>query len=624
MRAVVSIKRISPMAALRDISLRRLQGLFLHAPMGCPLILGSLLHRSRDNRGKLRFLLPLAAAILLRTTIVFAGTQVKTIVDLQPFRTTASARFQDKGGQTGVATLIDLNPNVGAWYLLKLARPGEAEEIYHIENPAPLSQEISLEEGSANGLVITAGSRKVACPLWGPEGDAALRQAHLSGDPFAPLCGGRLYLRNSAKGHSTPIESVTAFLRYRIPGGDKVVSFVRDTFFAYLYEKKAEKSVVSASGEGQEPVRTAEGPVPALMAEGQAGRAVKPLDLGIDIEGSGPSGMSPGAWYAARGIPGVYASVLVPSGIAPGIMRSYPNIVGALDTVEMEELVYLVAFDLALFDLHYAVGTDAPGVVWSSHMRPDVKNSALPGPDGIGSSAPLVRTGIISPRDAAGAVATFTGGFKRYHGAFKYGDLSLKNHGSHYGFLEDGVLFSTLQPGLATVYALTDGLVDMKTWTNADDDLLPKMASARQNGVPIIQGFEAGRSVPGALVAKWGAGNWSGSGEEKLKTMRAAAALQETAGKRFLIYAFFWSATPSAMARVFQAYQCSYAMLIDMNALVHTYLAVYRREEGRLYVEHLITGMSQDDIPVKGHYIPRFLGFSDDRDFFYLTRKEKP
>ena len=87
-------------------------------------------------------------------------------------------------------------------------------------------------------------------------------------------------------------------------------------------------------------------------------------------------------------------------------------------------------------------------------------------------------------------------------------------------------------------------------------------------------------SRPGPLVARWGTGNWSGSENEKLRTMRAGAGLQELDGGRFLIYAFFWSATPSAMARVFQAYQCSYAMLLDMNALVHTYLAVYGRQEG--------------------------------------------
>ena len=48
----------------------------------------------------------------------------------------------------------------------------------------------------------------------------------------------------------------------------------------------------------------------------------------------------------------------------------------------------------------------------------------------------------------------FTGGFKREHGAFRYGDLAQKNHGSHYGFVENGVVFSKLQPGLATIIVL--------------------------------------------------------------------------------------------------------------------------------------------------------------------------
>jgi hypothetical protein len=65
-------------------------------------------------------------------------------------------------------------------------------------------------------------------------------------------------------------------------------------------------------------------------------------------------------------------------------------------------------------------------------------------------------------------------------------------------------------------------------------------------------------------------------------------------------------------------------MLLDMNALEHTYLALYRRQGSNLYVQHLIRGMSEVDVSKKGKYIPRFLGYSDDRDFFYLTRKEVP
>ena len=223
-------------------------------------------------------------------------------------------------------------------------------------------------------------------------------------------------------------------------------------------------------------------------------------------------------------------------------------------------------------------------------------------------------------------VAAFSGGFKRYHGAFKYGPLAEQNHGSHYGFLQEGVLFSTLQPDLATIYVLNDGRAAMKTWSAQDDNLLSGIRYARQNGVPIIDGIDPTTHVPvpGRFVNRWGPGNWSGSADEKLETMRAAAALQESNRGRFLLYAFFWSATPSAMARVFQAYHCNYAMLLDMNALVHTYAAVYKREGTKLYVRHLIRRMNESDIAVDGRYIPRFLGFADDRDFFYLTRKESP
>jgi hypothetical protein len=316
----------------------------------------------------------------------------------------------------------------------------------------------------------------------------------------------------------------------------------------------------------------------------------------------------------------------VADGIAPEILRSYRNVTGTLDSVQATALVYLVAFDLGQYDLKFALGTEHPRVNWSDHMLDRMKDKSLPGPDGIGSIAPLVSTGLINPQDAAQTVATFTGGFKRTHGAFKWGELALKNHGSHYGFIEDGVVFSRLQPGLSTIYVLEDGQPGMKTWTEKDDDFLPRIRYARQNGVPIIEGFDPSTQmpIPGSFVSRWGEGNWSGSVDEKLRTLRSGAALQDFEGKRFLIYAVFTSATPSAMARVFQAYRCRYAMLLDMNALEHTYLAIYRRQGSNLFVQHLIQGMSEVDRSVKGQYIPRFLGYSDDRDFFYLTRKKAP
>jgi hypothetical protein len=307
--------------------------------------------------------------------------------------------------------------------------------------------------------------------------------------------------------------------------------------------------------------------------------------------------------------------MLQPNLIDPPILQSYTTIVNSLDAIEASSLCYLIAFDLDQFELGYALGPENPSVGWSNHMLPAMRNPALPGPDGIGTMSPLIATGLVSPEVARRTVATFTGGFKRTHGAFKFGDLALQNHGSHYGFVENGVVFSKLEPGLATILVLNDGSVEMKTWTVPDNARLARIKYARQNGVPIIE------SVPGPLVGRWGPGNWSGSEDRRLRTLRSAAAIQTNGGKRFLIYALFSDATPSAMARIFQAYRCDYAMPMDMNALEHTYLALYRRTESQLFVDHLLKGMSQLDKTAGGEVIPRFLGYPDNRDFFYLMRR---
>jgi hypothetical protein len=222
-------------------------------------------------------------------------------------------------------------------------------------------------------------------------------------------------------------------------------------------------------------------------------------------------------------------------------------------------------------------------------------------------------------------VATFAGGFKREHGAFRYGPLSQQSHGSHYGFIEEGVVLSKLQPGLATLLVLDDGTVAMKTWSPADAATLPLIRFARQNGVALIErDGGTGQGRPGPFVNKWGPGNWSGSANEELRTLRAGACLQERDGTTFLVYGYFSTATPSAMARVFQAYSCSYAMLLDMNALEHTYLAVYVRRGERVMVEHLVRGMAEVDKVIDGRIVPRFVGFPDNRDFFYLVGRGTP
>jgi len=542
----------------------------------------------------------------------------KTILELQQFRESHSIQIRSRRGKEGSATLVNLNPAIDAWYLLKVAWKGSSTEAaYHLENPTPHATTLLLDENYPSELVIVKGTKRSSCDLFGAD---ALDQAKASQLVFYPLCDGRLYLRNFVIGHRTTLEAATEFLREHIWGGEKIIALghiaMGDTHRETgRIDAEARAAAAKSSGE------TADLPLPALIDSGYEHRLLTSSNLGISLEGPEATGMTPGAWYAAAENPGVYVSILQPNLIAPAILQSFNTVVNALDSVEASALCYLVAFDLDQFELGYGLGTEHPRVEWSDHILAQMRNPKLPGPDGIGTISPLVATGFVSPEDARNTVVTFTGGFKRTHGAFAYGDLALRNSGSHYGFIENGVVFSKLQPGLSTIFVLDDGSIAMKTWMEADNTLLARIRHARQNGVPLVEFDPATkRPIPGALVPRWGPGNWSGSEDRKLRTMRSGAAMQRHGRKRFLIYAVFSDATPSAMARVFQAYRCDYAMLLDMNALEHTYLAVYRRSGSDVFVDHLLKGMSVLEKSTSSDLVPRFLGYADNRDFFYLMR----
>jgi len=187
------------------------------------------------------------------------------------------------------------------------------------------------------------------------------------------------------------------------------------------------------------------------------------------------------------------------------------------------------------------------------------------------------------------------------------------------------VTFSRLIENLSTLYITTDGEIGMKLWQEADNAMIPRLAHARQNGVPlVVRDPETGESVPGNRVTSWGGGNWSGSAEAQLRTLRAGACLREAGGRQFLIYAYFSSVTPSAMARTFQAYDCDHAMLLDMNSPELTYMAVYRQNSSGdgLEADHLSRLMAESDPWLGGVRVPRFVTFSDNRDFIYLLRKD--
>jgi len=544
----------------------------------------------------------------------YRAETAKTILELQQFRRSETAAIRGPGGRADTVTLTDLNPRIHAWFLLTL---GGGRQSYALENPDPRNRRVELVQGDRPALRITDASGPHGCEPWA-DGGTALAAASAGGAAYEPVCGGLLFLRSRVAGHRTNLERMADLLRDSLWCGDAVVGFVRDTVYRDAYREQG----APARCIGPLYVEGPGAPLPAEVSGAFADKAVKPQDLAIGLDRMTAGEMRLGHWYPASDLPGVHVSAMLPSAIAPEILAGFRDRVSPLDEIEAASLTYLIAFDLSQLDLGFALGTDHPRLDWSPRTAARMRNPAWPGPDGVGTPVPLVTTGMVNPAIAGRVVATFTGGFKRQHGAFKWGPLAERNRASHYGFIEQGVVFSKLQPGLATIYVLDDGRVDMVTWSEEHDRMLGRIRFARQNGVPLIEpDGGSGLPRPGDFVNKWGPGNWSGSADEALRTLRAGACVQDSPRGRFLIYANFSTATPSAMARVFQAYGCRYAMLLDMNALEHTYLAVYVHRGDKVVMGHLVAGMADIDKSVDGRLIPRFIGFADNRDFFYVTRR---
>jgi hypothetical protein len=544
----------------------------------------------------------------------YDAVSAKSVLDLQLFRTTQTA--QDAATNRHL-TWISTNPAVGAWYLLQLRTDLEGQaESFHIENPSPERQTLRFDTGPEPAIEIVTQAGSERCMPWADEA-GELTDARKAGLAYAPICDGKLFLRNRVTGARTNIEATTDFLRDNVWGGETIVRFVRDTFFKDAELESSETVGTGGSNESVQGPPPMRGKVPANEQ-----RVISTL-LTLGIEGADPGQMTIGQWYPVAGLEGVFASTFQPRAISDDVLQT-PG-ANRLDGVEGKATGYMTAFDMSLFDIGYAVGTDHPALGWSSRPPRSIRPRGLPGPDGIDTAKPLVTLGMVNPVIASNAVATFTAGFKRQHGAFKFQDMSTYNLGHHYGFIEKGVILSKLQPGLSTLYGLTDGSIGMKTWTEEDNALLPRIRFARQNGVPLVGTDPAtGQPVPGDRVTSWGGGNWSGSAKAELRTLRAGACMVSDDGRAYLVYGYFSTATPSAMARTFQAYGCSYAMLLDMNALEHTYLALYVPRGGEVHVEHLLPGMALIEKKGRGGtIIPRFIGFADNRDLFYLTRKER-
>jgi len=362
-----------------------------------------------------------------------------TLLDLQPWRQVQRVPLAAPPGGVKPAALVlaNLQPAANAWFVLTVPGPGGAPATdYHLENADPAGQHLALDPARPGDLLLRAGAAPPGgdagaerCTLW--PGDA-LPAARRSRRAYAPLCGGRLYLRNPVAGHRSALEAGTEFLRDHVWGGEQVIGFVRRELFRDAYLQRAEPAPPTGAAPAAGAV-PADAPPPARLADGAGPRVVATdaLGLGLDLAGGEPA-LPLGQWRAVAGLAGVHLSVAQPAAVAPlragAVVR--PT-VAALDAVESQALAFLVAFDLAAFELGFALGTEHPRLGWSARVPPERRSGGGPGPDGIDRAAPLVRTGQLAPALQGRVAATFTGGFKREHGAFRHGALAQVNQGSH-------------------------------------------------------------------------------------------------------------------------------------------------------------------------------------------------
>ncbi len=522
-----------------------------------------------------------------------------SLMAMQPYRNAQTVTAED--GTT--YTLTSLNPHVNRWYLLEETAPNRRGEAFHLELADPETAALGLDGEGRPSLMVTEDGFDWACDGWRDE-IADARQTNL---PYAPICDWAIYLRNPTSGNRSTKEAVADFLRDNILFGDSIVNMIKGSLYEDAFMVTSEEVEGKIANDGV-----------AVLGQAKLDRNpnMRPY-MGFDVAGTDNGLMQAGSWYEINDAPGIYASVVQPGMVSREILNSgganWP------DGVESRADVYLVAFDMAQFDIGYELGTDHPRVNWSPRPSGNGgRHYQAQGPDGFGTVAPLERTGMLNPAMADRVAATFTGGFKREHGAWRFGPYARENWGYHYGFFQNGVMLSKLWPTLSTFYVLDDGSAHMEPWTEAHLDLLPRIVHARQNGVPLVED-----GLPGSQVASWGGGNWSGSADASLRTLRGGACMRTVSGRQFLIYAYFSSATPSGMARVFQAYGCDDAMLLDMNSQEHTYMALYTHDDDTITPRHLVQGMAAIDGRGRGGEVyPRFVQQPDNRDFFYLLRKD--
>lgn len=506
------------------------------------------------------------------------------LLALQPQAQSFSAKTPD--GAT--VELVDLNPSVGRWILLRAPDGSGTPRWAHLDLGQEGVSRARLDR-DGNLRVDYPKGKPVVCRLDTPQARAAVVKSYNS--PFTALCDGAIFARSRpSHGYKSDLESVTDWLRSQGPLGEQLITWRKD-LFPPSGDTPEETSAPSAPGSSGGP--------PAAVLQRSAPSSIATANLGLR---TGYSSIAPGSWAQVQGAPGVWASIAAPD--------MAPNLFSRQGHEASDSLAYFMAIETNLHDPRYSVGVEHPSVGWSSRAPGPHPGS---GPDGVGSLDPLDRVGMVPPWAMQQLTAVIAGGFKRDHSAFREGPLAGKNHGSHYGFVEAGVVLSKLHPGVATFLQRAGEAPQIKVWTEQDEARgVDKLLFARQNGLPLI---DEGR--PGANLAIGPGGNWSGNAQGAAETVRSSLCVAESGKRSFLIYGVFTKAIPRDMAQLLSAYGCKSAMQLDMNAPALTYAAVATRDErGQVRYQSLMGSMNDKNFGGTA----RFTNIPDSRDFIYFVR----
>jgi hypothetical protein len=522
-------------------------------------------------------------------------------------------------GPFASASLINLNNQVNRWYLLALTERSGQQQLFNLL-AVDDRLELDLDDRSAEILISgEADGQDYDCAI--EEIVSARAKSAKRGPAYQALCQGQLLLVLRQEGFQPTIEKGAEMLRWFAGDlGEGIINSVKEHFFQDRYRVEGETQEADKAAGAAPGLSAATGPTRAQIQPGKEDQTLSSRELGLQPVSETPNLLA-GQWYGLKNFDGVYTSLMLPGLVPSEIQKSHKDRVNALDNIEGSAVVYSLAVDLDQYSLGWGHGTDHPGVGWSERAV-NIKKDNPHGPDGFDRMAPLIPLGQVPPYEWARTIGTFSAGFQLRHSAFRYGKMSTFNKAHHYGFMEKGVLLSSPTENLVTLITYQDGTVDMKVWEKGDEEKLPRIRHLRQNGVPLIHPDETGQGIPGVWVKHWGAGNWSGSADKKLRTPRGGACLLEQGDKRYLVYSYFSGATPSAMARTFQAYGCKVAIHLDLNSPGQAYASLFRPTDGGKAIDMELLVRNMNQYMGDNGKLPRYLIKPDYKDFFYIFKKD--